>query len=167
MNNVKRKSGFKPLADTALGILDPVLRKRAGMNLSLIQNWDAIIGAQLAAQSRPLKILWPRRASDNDPFQPATLVIACQGFAAMKIQHETGEIISRVNSFLGFAAIGRVRIEQKSVEDPKQRVKKRPVQLAPSVEKQINQMTADVEDDSLRQALARLGKNIAAEKLRK
>lgn len=167
MNNFNKKLGFKPLAATAMDILDPVLRKRTGINLSLIQNWEAIIGEQLASQSRPLKILWPRRASDNDPFEPATLVIACQGFSAMKIQHETGEIISRVNSFLGFAAINRIRIEQKPVQTTNQKVKKRPVQLAPSVEKQITEMTADVEDDGLRKALERLGKNIAAEKLRK
>ena len=52
---------------------------------------------------------------EDDPFEPATLVIACEGFAALHVQHETGEIIGRVNAFLGFNAIGRIRIVQKPV----------------------------------------------------
>ncbi|MCB1418612.1 MAG: DUF721 domain-containing protein, partial [Notoacmeibacter sp.] len=70
------------------------------------------------ATSRPERIVWPRRASDDDPFEPATLVVACEGFAALALQHETNEVIARVNAFLGFAAIGRVKIVQKPVRAP-------------------------------------------------
>ena len=52
---------------------------------------------------------------EDDPFQPATLIIACEGFAALHVQHETGEIIGRINSFLGFNAVGRIKIVQKPV----------------------------------------------------
>ena len=38
--------------------------------------------------------------------------------AALHLQHETGEIIDRVNAFLGFNAIGRIRIVQKPVRRP-------------------------------------------------
>ena len=55
------------------------------------------------------------RMHDDDPFEPAVLVVACEGAAALHLQHETGEIISRVNAFLGFSAIGRIRIVQKPV----------------------------------------------------
>ncbi len=107
MKDDRSKKGFRPLADPAAGILDPVLRKRAGITIELVQAWEEVVGPVLGEQSRPLKLLWPRRAHEDDPFQPATLVIACQGFTAMRVQHETGEIISRVNAFLGFAAVGR------------------------------------------------------------
>ena len=43
-------------------------------------------------------------------FEPAALVIACEGAAALRLQHETGEIIERVNAFLGFGAIGRLEL---------------------------------------------------------
>ena len=89
---------------------DPVLRKRAGVSIGLVQSWDEIAGAKLARSSRPEKIVWPRRLHEEDPFEPATLVIACEGAAALHLQHETGEIIGRVNAFLGFAAIGRIKI---------------------------------------------------------
>ena len=104
-----------PVSDLATEILDPVLRKRAGISIGLVQSWDEIAGPRLAPASRPEKIQWPRRMHEDDPFEPATLVIACEGMAALHLQHETGEIIGRVNAFLGFTAIGRIRIVQKPV----------------------------------------------------
>ncbi|TIR06044.1 MAG: DUF721 domain-containing protein, partial [Mesorhizobium sp.] len=99
-----------PVSDLATQILDPVLRKRAGMSIGLVQSWEEIAGPRLASRSRPEKIQWPRRMHEDDPFEPAVLVIACEGMAALHLQHETGEIINRVNAFLGFNAIGRIRI---------------------------------------------------------
>ncbi len=84
-----------PVSDLAGGILDPMLRRRTGMSLALVQSWEEIAGPRLAARSRPQKIQWPRRLHEDDPFEPATLVIACEGMAALHLQHETGEIIGR------------------------------------------------------------------------
>ena len=107
-----------PVADLAVALLDPVLRKRAGMTIGLVQSWEEIVGERLSATTRPEKIAWPRRMHENDPFEPATLIIACEGFSAVHVQHETGEIIARVNAFLGFAAVGRIKIVQKQVAAP-------------------------------------------------
>ena len=103
------------VSDLATPILDPVLRKRAGISIGLVQSWEEIAGPRLARNSRPEKIQWPRRMGDDDPFEPAVLVVACEGVAALHLQHETSEIIGRVNAFLGFSAIGRIRIVQKPV----------------------------------------------------
>lgn len=158
------KSGFKPLADTAGAVLDPVLRKRAGISLSLIQAWEDIVGSQLGQQSRPLRIMWPRRAHEDDPFQPATLVLGCEGMAAMRVQHSTGEIISRVNAFLGFAAISRIRIEQKSVAVSQPRKAKTMMPVGAPAEKKLAEVTAGIEDEELRASLMKLGRSILAEK---
>lgn len=166
MNGTKQGRGFRPLADTAAGYLDPVLRKRAGINLSLIQSWEEIVGSGIGQSSRPLKIIWPRRLHENDPFQPATLVVACEGFAAMRMQHETGEIISRVNGFLGFAAIGRIKIEQKPLTGKQERRSRKLAEIPPSQAKKIHDKTSVIEDDGLRAALERLGRSIAASKLK-
>jgi hypothetical protein len=114
------------VGDLATELLDPLLRKRAGMSIALLQSWDEIVGERLADMSRPEKIAWPRRAHEDDPFEPATLIVACEGVAAMRIQHETGEIIARVNAFLGFNAIGRIRILQKKVAPPASRPRPKP-----------------------------------------
>ncbi|MEP7457137.1 DciA family protein [Phyllobacterium sp. SB3] len=166
MSNDRSKKGFRPLADPAAGILDPVLRKRAGITIELVQSWEEVVGPELGRQSRPLKLLWPRRAHEDDPFQPATLIIACQGFTAMRMSHETGEIISRVNAFLGFAAVGRIKIEQKPVALPVTKRRELPPVDA-STRAKISHSVEKIEDDSLRDALERLGQSIHAEKIKR
>lgn len=164
MSEGRKKRGFRPLAEMASGLMDPMLQKRAGINIALLQSWEDIVGPAIGAQSRPLRIVWPRRMHEDDPFKPATLIIACEGFAALQLSHETGEVIARVNGFLGFSAIGRIKIEQKPLVLPSRPKPKRLAPLAPSEERRIDQATGEIEDDALRAALARLGKNILAEK---
>jgi len=149
-----------PVSDLTSGILDPVLRKRSGISIGLVQSWEEITGPRLAAHTRPERIIWPRRMQEDDPFQPATLVIACEGFAALGVQHETGEIIGRVNAFLGFNAVGRIKIVQKpmprAVERPKPRLKP----VSPAEQAKIAATVGGVEDEGLRASLERLGRTI-------
>jgi hypothetical protein len=157
------KGGYgNPVAvsDLATEILDPVLRKRAGISIGLVQSWEEIVGGRLATRTRPEKIVWPRRMHEDDPFEPATLIIACEGSAALHLQHETGEIIGRVNAFLGFRAVGRIKIVQKPVNPAEQR---RKPQLRPLTEPEksgIARTVGLIEDDGLRVSLERLGATI-------
>lgn len=162
-----RKAGFRPLADMASGVLDPVLKKRAGINLALIQSWEDILGAGLGSQSRPLKLLWPRRAHEDDPFQPATLVIACEGFTAIRMQHETGEIVDRVNAFLGFPAVGRIKIEQKPVQKAQRKVRPKEPVLDKAREQQLGQTTLGIENEGLRNALQKLGRQVMSQPVKR
>lgn len=153
-----------PVSDLASTILDPVLRKRAGMSIGLVQSWDEIAGPALSRHTLPEKIAWPRRMNEDDPFQPATLVIACEGFAALRVQHETGEIIGRVNAFLGFNAIGRIKIVQKPVRKTAQPPKPRLRPVSAAEQAKIAKTVGGVEDESLRASLERLGRTIAGSK---
>lgn len=159
----RRNGNAVPVADLAVALLDPVLRKRAGMTIGLVQSWEEIVGERLSATTRPEKIAWPRRMHENDPFEPATLVIACEGFSAVHVQHETGEIIARVNAFLGFSAVGRIKIVQKQVAAP---VRRPPRQRAlTDIESaRLDRLTSKIEDDDLRASLERLGKSVMAKK---
>jgi hypothetical protein len=153
-----------PVSDLATQILDPVLRKRAGISIGLVQSWEEIAGPRLAGHSRPEKIQWPRRMHEDDPFEPATLIIACEGMAALHLQHETGEIINRVNAFLGFNAIGRIRIVQKPVLSEKARPKPAPRPLTPVEKAKLSDTVGKIEDEGLRASLERLGATILGER---
>lgn len=160
MTGKPRHGNALPVGDVATGILDPVLRRKAGMSTALVHSWEEIAGPRLAASTRPEKIAWPRRAGEDDPYEPATLVIACEGASALHLQHETGEVIARVNAFLGFAAIARIRIVQKPVAGtakPRRQLR----QLSEIERSRISRTVAGVEDDDLRQSLERLGRTIA------
>lgn len=153
-----------PVSDLTSRILDPMLRRRAGISIGLVQSWDEIAGPRLARHSRPEKIQWPRRLNEDDPFQPAVLVIACEGMAALHLQHETGEILARVNAFLGFNAIGRIRIVQKPVAGDRPVPKPAPRKLSEAESRKLAQTVELIEDDGLRASLARLGATILGER---
>ncbi len=44
-----------PVSDLATEILDPVLRKRAGISIGLVQSWEEIAGPRLASRFVPRK----------------------------------------------------------------------------------------------------------------
>jgi len=161
----KGPKGFRPVAETAGGVLDPMLRKRAGLVVDLLQSWDEIIGGDLAETSRPLRIAWPRRPQGDETFVPGNLVIACEGFAAMRIQHQTAEICDRVNAYCGFAAVSGVRIEQRPV-GARRRPRKETPSLGAEAEARLGAITSGIEDEALREALLNLGRSIKAAKLR-
>ncbi|MBI1622009.1 DUF721 domain-containing protein [Aquamicrobium zhengzhouense] len=163
MAGKRHRGNAVPVSDLAAGVLDPLLRKRAGINIGLLQSWEEIAGPRLAAVTRPEKIVWPRRLREDDPFEPATLVVACDGSAAFRLQHETGEIIARVNAFLGFMAVARIKIVQKSVAPPvKPKPKLRP--LSGAEQQMIDGMVDGIEDEGLRQSLANLGRSMLGER---
>jgi len=156
-----------PVSDLATEILDPVLRKRAGISVGLVQSWEEIVGPRLAAKTRPEKIQWPRRLHEDDPFEPATLVVACEGVAALHLQHESGEVIGRVNAFLGFTAIGRLRILQKPIIDTSLPPRPRPRQLTDGERAQLRATVGNIEDEGLRASLERLGATVIGTRRRK
>ena len=153
-----------PVSDLATAILDPVLRKRAGISIGLVQSWEEIVGQRLAAASRPEKIQWPRRMTEDDPFEPAVLVVACEGLAALHLQHQTGEVVSRVNAFLGFNAIGRIRIVQKPLAGPARKQKPALRPLSGLEKTRLWGVVAPVEDEGLRASLERLGATILGQR---
>jgi len=153
-----------PVSDLTSRILDPMLRKRGGVSLGLGQAGEGLAGPRLARYSRPEKIQWPRRLNEDEPFRSAVLVIACEGMAALHLQHETGEIIARVNAFLGFNAIGRVRIVQKPLTAEKARPKPVFRTLSAPEREKLSSVVKPIEDDGLRASLERLGATILGER---
>jgi hypothetical protein len=153
-----------PVSDLATEILDPVLKKRAGISIGLVQSWEEIAGPRLARHSRPEKIQWPRRLHEDDPFEPALLVIACEGMAALHLQHEAGEVINRANAFLGFNAIGRIKILQKPVLSAKTRPKPVARPLDEAEKARLARTVGKIEDEGLRASLERLGATILGQK---
>ncbi|MDS1138525.1 DUF721 domain-containing protein [Nitratireductor indicus] len=156
----EHRSNPVAVSDLVTGILDPVMRKRAGISVELVQSWSEIVGNRLAGSTRPAKLAWPRRMHEDDPFEPATLVIACEGASALRLQHETGEVIGRVNAFLGFAAVGRIRIVQKPVaQAQKQKAQPRRA-LTGGENERLSRLIESIEDEGLRNSLRDLGASV-------
>lgn len=84
--------------------------------------------------------------------------------AAIRVQHEAQEIIARANAFLGFNAIGRVKLVQKPMTGPVSRKPKAPRPLREAERSRLDQVTSGIEDDALRESLKRLGESIMGSK---
>ena len=148
------------VSDLANTILDPILRKRTGISVGLVQSWEEIVGLRLAHNTRPEKIQWPRRMHEDDPFEPAVLIVACSGPAALHLQHEMGEIIGRVNLCFGFNAIGRIRIVQKPVSSSSAKAHPRLRKLTDTEQGKLAGTIRLIEDEGLKASLEKLGANI-------
>lgn len=158
-----QKYHFYSLSDMISGMLDPVVRKRTGLNMELIEHWSQIVGQDIGEHTIPLKIIWRNRANQDEIFQPATLIVACEGFVALKLMHETDELIQRINGFFGYIAINRVKIEQRQVSILTNQLKIKPTPNEKD-KKRVEKMLKDIENESLRQSLYELGCCIFAEK---
>jgi hypothetical protein len=158
-----KKPNFKPLGGAVIALLDPLLAKRTHVDASLALAWPELAGEKLAGRSQPLKVTWPKRGSPDDPFEPGVLTVACEGAAALDLQYQTGELVSRINSFFGYTAIGRIRIEQRAIAAFRPKDKRQPQTVTPGEAASLLATVRLIEDDDLRASLLRLGESVTAE----
>jgi len=151
---VNKPRSARPLADLVGPALSAAFKRHGFASTEIVTHWDDIIGAEIAAHCEPIKITWPRRNDAEEP-EPATLVLRCQGPAAIEIQHLAGVIVERVNRFLGWRAIERIALRQAPLA---RRAKPQPPPAIDAAEaRRIAGQMTDIADDDLRAALGRLG----------
>jgi hypothetical protein len=146
----------RPLSELLGATLSDVLKAQGFASTEIISRWHDIVGPEIAGHSEPLKINWPR-FTDEEKREPATLVLRAEGPAALEIQHMSAVILERVNRFFGWQAIGRIAIRQAPLRrrDPPPRPK-----IDNAAATRIADGLPEVKDESLRQALGRLGSAI-------
>jgi hypothetical protein len=156
----KAASGARPVGAFIGRLLDPVARARGFATTTLLSEWPAIAGAELAQFTAPDRLVWPRRQHEGKDAAPkgwrdegAILVLRVDGPRAIEVQHRSDKILERVNTYFGYRAITEMRILQAPVArleppSPPPTVAKEPEILPPP---------ASIEHDGLRRALARLG----------
>lgn len=157
----KRSLGASKSISELLGkVLEPAIARRTGMRLDLMTAWSELAGPEFSDTTRPEKINWPRRAHEDDPFQPATLVVACEPSSALFFQHSQAELLERVNRFFGFEAIARIRILQKPVTSEIEGIRKPEQNPTGEQIKALNDSLSTIEDPQLRETLLKLGQGI-------
>jgi len=145
----------RPLSDLLGATLSGAFKAQGFANTEILARWADIVGPEVAAHSEPMKINWPRPLGEDAPPQPATLVLRVEGPTALEIQHLSAVILERVNRFFGWQAIGRIALRQAPLRR-REPPKRRPAP-DPAVAARIAESLPQVEDEDLRQALARLG----------
>ena len=158
----RRRGGARAIGAFATRLLDPIARARGFATISLLSEWPAIAGHDLAQFTMPDKVIWPRRRQDEDSAgaapthqtEAATLILRVDGPRAIEVQHRADQIIERVNTYFGYRAIGALRI----LQAPVTRARRSPAPSPPPpLDPQPLPASAEIDDDNLRQALMRLG----------
>ena len=153
--------GPKAIAEFSRQLTKQPLGRRGFAETSLITNWPEIVGQAQALGSVPLKIAFPREERTGGVLH----VRVSTGGLATEFQYRKELIISRINSYFGYGAVADLRITQGHIppRPPKKSVLAPPV-LPPDQELDLQKSLSDVEDDEMRDALARLGRQLAAKR---
>ena len=164
MDDTKRRAfagGARPIGAYAARALDPAARARGFATTALLSEWPAIVGAELAQFTMPDRVVWPRRRDDSEEAslpqgrrgEGAVLVLRVEGPRAIEVQHRSGQILERVNSYFGYRAVAEMRI----LQAPVTRKASRPPSPAPPLDPDALPPSAAIEDRGLLAALLRLG----------
>lgn len=130
---------------------------------SLLTDWPSIVGAEVAGFAAPERLKWPRGVAIREDAEAgaegrpgAVLVLRVDPARALDVQYKAQQILERINVYFGYRAVAELRIVQAplakraSVPAPQQIAK--PRTLTPSEAPEL----ADIADEQLRNALARL-----------
>jgi hypothetical protein len=157
--------GVKAVGSFVPGLTRKAFEKYGFSAATLITDWAAIVGPELATYTAPDRLKWPRAihqmTEDTDAGPKgragATLVLRVDGGRSLDVQHNARQLIERINAYFGYAAVKELRIVQAPVEGSTAARKPQspPAQL-PTHE------VAHIADPSLRDALARLGAGVRA-----
>jgi hypothetical protein len=147
----------RALAATLPKVTKPVLEKHGRAYAALIGEWPHIVGPTLAELSLPEKLA----ASPNA--MGSVLTVRVAGAAATEFQHLGPQILERINTYLGFGAVTRLKIVQAPLPGPQRRPMRRPRMPSPAARKAIAEAANAVTDPALHDALVRFGEAIAAD----
>jgi hypothetical protein len=154
----ERQARMRPLAAALPKVTGAALGKRGFALAQLLAEWEAIVGPALAAAASPLRLVKARGPGDG-----AVLEVRAGGAAALELQHREPLLIERINAHFGYKAVERLKLHQGPVGPPARAV--RPIRrIGAAEERTLFRQLEGVGDESLRNALAGLGRAVIGSK---
>ncbi|EJW21400.1 hypothetical protein IMCC14465_11960 [alpha proteobacterium IMCC14465] len=153
-SNPLRSYGTPHVSKVLGRITGRTMNRRGFSDSRMLENWAAIVGPQLAAMSQPVRLSRRKSGRDGEETAGGVLTVKAEGAIALEIQHLAPQIIDRLNSYYGHAAIARLNIIQGPVT-----VTPSPLNPPPIKEEDISALADDFEDietPRLKRALASL-----------
>jgi hypothetical protein len=156
----RRKRGFETAAALLSRELKAPAEKRGFGEAKLLTHWPEIVGEDIAAIARPVKITYGRGFG-------GTLVVLTTGGHAPVLEMRKDHILDRVNATFGYRAVAHVHLTQTAPTGfAEGRVAFRPAKAPPPAKPdparlaRAMQAAEGIEDAGLKQALARLAENV-------
>jgi hypothetical protein len=146
----------RALAATLPKVTKPVLEKHGRAYAALIGEWHNIAGPSLAAMSLPEKLVTAGGRAAG------TLTVRVAGAAATELQHLAPQVIERINTYLGFSAVTRLKLVQGPVPGARPAPKRRMREPSTQTKAAIETATSGIPDPDVRAALVRFGQSVAS-----
>ncbi|MFP6758372.1 MAG: DciA family protein [Alphaproteobacteria bacterium] len=144
----------RPIAAMLPKVTAKAIGRRGFTQGVLLNDWRAIVGADLAEVSQPEKLVFPRGERLGGVLQ-----IRVSGGVAIELQHLEPLVIERINGHFGYGAVARLRLIHAPIpRAPVPRHTRRPTAaIDPHRKAMLQDLLGGVEDEALRAALKRLG----------
>jgi protein-disulfide isomerase len=162
-----RENGFRAIGGLAQRLASGIAQSRTkggrGASIARLRaEWTAIVGPDLSRTTRPDALLAGRGArGPRAGVQGAGKVLRLRvsGAAALEVQHQTSQIVDRVNAYFGHGMIDGIRLVQGTIAAA---AAPRPIPVPDSrTVTEVAARAATVQDPDLRAALTRLGARVA------
>lgn len=153
-SNPLRSYGTPHVSKVLGRITGRTMNRRGFSDSRMLENWAAIVGPQLATMSQPVRLSRRKSGRDGEDTAGGVLTVKAEGAIALEIQHLSPQIIDRLNSYYGHAAISRLNIIQGPVT-----ITPSPLNPPPIKEEDISALADDfeeIETPRLKRALASL-----------
>lgn len=154
---VRLAVGPVPIARLLAKATRPAMGRTQAATARLALDWPAVVGPALAAVTAPERLGASREGR--------VLTVRAAGPVALELQHLAPQLIERINAHVGAGFIARLRIVQAARGHAEtQAAAALPPRRAPAPEAaaRVDRALAELPDGPLRDALARLGRAIAA-----
>ena len=126
----------------------------------LLTHWPEVVGADLAAMTRPVKIGYNRDGMG------ATLTLLVASAHAPMVQMQIPRMVEKVNAIYGYAAISRIALTQTAATGFSEgqaeflAAPKAEQKPAPEILEKARETTAPIADPGLRSALEAMAQNV-------
>lgn len=136
-------------------IVKPVFKTRGLMEGKIITHWMHIVGERYARLSLPEKITFPKGKKDE-----GTLHLNVTSSGSLLIHYAQGLILEHVNTFFGYKAIEKIRMNHSDSLFKQEPTKVPPPPVSGEQKEWIEGQTQSIIDLELKQSLERLGEVI-------
>ena len=149
-NNKESKTyvqGLRPFGNTLPRGVKGILKKNGYNYSEIISKWNILVGDAISKCSYPKSIKMGKASSG------VTLTIAVKRGDEITLEYSKREIISKINSYFGYALLNEIRLISINSERKKEKNKRNKKNFAKNFEKKIGQIKNEEIKKSLSQLL--------------
>ncbi|HTZ79652.1 MAG TPA: DciA family protein [Stellaceae bacterium] len=157
----ERRGSLRAVGQELPRVAGRILGKQGLGEAQLVSEWAAVVGAELAASTLPIRLSFPAGGRRN-----GTLKLRVTSAAALAVQHREPQILERINGFFGYAAVARLVLMQGPLPRQPEPASPPPRALTPVEAAGLAERLQQLPDSAIKSALHRLGAAILGDRRR-